>query len=812
MGTKLLTGLVALLAVLLLLWLQMPGSSSPQITPLTPASGAAPTVAPSVAEEAAAPERQELSPATADAQPVHGRVVDCANMPIEAATLRLKSRAASGSNDPELASATSASDGSFEIPCDPQWQQPFRIFAEAPACTSLSQDPIVPGREVTIRLYRLTWLFGRVSERDTAAPVAGARVQASGEETRTDADGYFELRGAALGADTSVAASCAGFVGDSSTLLVNEPGRTRVDFRLERAVALALQVVDRDTRVPIVGAVVRRFRAGDVLAHTDADGRFSLQVAEGRDLDLEFAAAGYCPLSWSWKVTDAATTMVTLPLQGCATLEGDVVGDDGRPLAKVFVVPGNDSDPRDRYRLTSAELRTASLPGSARDEPPDHGTHTDDRGRFAIAVRPAPSAQYATGALDGYAGARSKDVVLAAAGSRAQVTLVMNRGGSVRGTVLMNGKPFAGSVRCRSAGQQAWDGNAWIRPDGGYELNSVMPGEWDLAVLGRFDTEPVQLVRLQIAAGQRVQHDFQWQVPVGKLTGRVTSSSGRPLPKVTVRATAEKPLRPLGTTRTDDDGRYTLEVAADRTCWVEASRGVTSARRPNVMAGAGAVDFVLPDLGHLRLRLLDAASREPVSIKGSELYCLSWRSCGDEAFRELRRSQLRKLIDSTGLIDLELPLGTVDVSVCMLADGYRPQRLLGMPVVSIASPEPVEVLLVRGVELHIAITGEQPFDAATRKDHLLFLLEQSQFESLRGPFAQQGGPSNWRIGGICMWVGEPGLMRQLLDVQEDGTAVLRGLAPGTYSLRAYPDDFVFTPPTVRVGDQGGTVRLQWRPR
>jgi hypothetical protein len=757
-------------------------------------------------DDAARPRRQEVLPAIADAQLVRGRVVDRASLPIEAATLRLRAGDARGPTDPVLASAISAADGSFEIPCDPQWRQPFRIFVEAPACVSLSQDPIVPGREVTIRLYRLTWLFGVVRMKDTAAAVPGAKIQAWGQETYTDAAGCFELCGAAVGAETSVVASCAGFVDENVTLLVNEPGRTRVEFTLQPTVALALQVIDRDTTTPIAGAVVRRSRAGPVLAHTDVDGRCSVQVGEGRNLYLELAAAGYCRLHWSWNVSDAARTAVTLPLQGCATLEGSVVDDDGVPVTKVFMEPRNDGHPSDRQRLTAAELRRSSLPGSAHDERPDVAAYTDDQGRFALAVRPSSLPQYVTGRLDGYISTRSTEVVLAAAGHRANVALVMHRGGRVYGTVLINGKPFAGSVRCRPTGQKTWDGVAWIRPDGGYELTRVRPGNQELAVVGQMDSEPVQLVQLQIPVGQQVQHDFHWQVQVGKVTGRVTSTSGRPLSKVMVHAMTEKTRLWQGTTRTDDYGRYTLDLEADHTHTVEARRGVALVSRANVIAGGDAVDFVLPDLGHLRLRLLDAASRQPVRAKGSP-NSLSWRQTGEEAFRHLRYR-----IDGTGLVDLELPLGTVDVSVSMLDASYRPEQMSGLAVVDLAAPEPVEVVLTRGVEVRVAITGERPFDAATRKGHLLFLLQPSQFESLRGPFAQQGGSSNWRINGVCMWVGEPGLMHQLLNVEDDGTAVLDGLAPGAYSLRAYPDDFAFSPETVYVGDKAGTLRLQWQPR
>lgn len=52
----------------------------------------------------------------------------------------------------------------------------------------------------------------------------------------------------------------------------------------------------------------------------------------------------------------------------------------------------------------------------------------------------------------------------------------------------------------------------------------------------------------------------------------------------------------------------------------------------------------------------------------------------------------------------------------------------------------------------------------------------------------------------------------MLSVQDDGTARLRGMLPGTYRLCSFPDRFLFTPATAAVGPEGGTIELRWTRR
>lgn len=69
-----------------------------------------------------------------------------------------------------------------------------------------------------------------------------------------------------------------------------------------------------------------------------------------------------------------------------------------------------------------------------------------------------------------------------------------------------------------------------------------------------------------------------------------------------------------------------------------------------------------------------------------------------------------------------------------------------------------------------------------------------------------------------MWLAEPGLLQQLLEPDQTGHALLHGLAPGRYTVKAFPDDFLFEPASFELQDpdpetgETPTVEIRWRMR
>jgi hypothetical protein len=51
---------------------------------------------------------------------------------------------------------------------------------------------------------------------------------------------------------------------------------------------------------------------------------------------------------------------------------------------------------------------------------------------------------------------------------------------------------------------------------------------------------------------------------------------------------------------------------------------------------------------------------------------------------------------------------------------------------------------------------------------------------------------------VNVWIADPTLMHRHVSFEDDGAALLRGVAPGRYVLRAVPDDLEFTPEAIVV--------------
>ncbi len=240
---------------------------------------------------------------------------------------------------------------------------------------------------------------------------------------------------------------------------------------------------------------------------------------------------------------------------------------------------------------------------------------------------------------------------------------------------------------------------------------------------------------------------------------------------------------------------------------VRAVRPPTTLSREGMPAGAENVDFDLPALGTLRLRFLDAASGEPVRIQRQPVYGLFWRAADAQAFEDEQPSP-----DLDGRQDLLVEAGRVDVLVHLVDDGYAQRLVEGIQVPAGGASEVVTLELERALEARLVFAGEgaEPEDL---RGHLLFLVREEEQGSIEGPFAEQGPGVNHRINGIWMRLERPTLLTQMLEVGADGHALVPGLSPGRYHLRAYPDDFAFEPEAFDLPATGEEpIPVRWKRR
>lgn len=703
-------------------------------------------------------------------------------------------------------------------PRDPDERPPDGAGRELAAAAGerTTRVPVSPAPEgdrpsAQVAAEPTTGVHGQVRAAETGEPLEGASVAWSRGTLVTGPDGRYRIPDAVVGPPLWLAVSAPGRVTEQVLVRLPDFDPLRRDVALQRGVPIDVTVFDATTGAPLREVEVRCSDRGAPPLPVDGRGRFTVHVADGTELSLEVAAPGYASLRWGWDVQDAARApRCRIPMVALGWIDGIVVDESGTPLPgrSVFADCDDDRGIPGRVALPPEERAANGLFGWARYEVPDAWeVQTDEQGRFTVPVMPGDAP------FDVHAGGGESvpttvgPIRVQSPGQRAWARVVLRAGATLGGRVLCNGKPwFRGELSWEHASGTR-GGSATADLDGRYELTHVPPGE--VRVRARLDGRTVcESSTMAVVGGGSYELDLVWEEETGTIGGRVTDARGAPVVGQVVRASCETSGGHLSfRTSTYDDGCYELDVLLPHSYRIAVSHGPHREARDDVPPGSEGIDFALPDLGTLRLSFVDAESLEPVSIEESWLRALAWRRTGEEAFRA--QSDVLELVGHT--IDLELPVGTVDLSLFLSADGYAPARIHDVPVSAGEPGAPFVVRLARGVEVKLRLEP-RPMTAAERRGRLFFLLEESELASVRGPYPTQGGPSNHKVGGVCMWLGEPGLLEQMVHFDEAGAALRKGLAPGRYGVRYYPDDYAFAPETFEVGKEGAVVELGWSPR
>ena len=352
-----------------------------------------------------------------------------------------------------------------------------------------------------------------------------------------DTGGRFEFGGLAPG-DWEV------------TVYAGEHAQLR-DVRVTLPAAPIELFVEREARVsgvvldaagaPSAGASVRAERPGAAgplflftgkEAKTDERGAFELrELARGTVTLPAFEPSGAATEEQEHTLVAGETLVgIALRLPGGASLTGEVLGRDGRGLPDV-------------------EVSVSSL-GGFDNEP----VRTDAQGRFAESGLPVGEVSVRAE----HDGLNLYQHVTLREGETTHVQLVAPASSPVRltGQVFARG---AGLAEMRLSVAEAGT-SSYARTDanGAYELTLPGPGRCQLTISGNdlylttvFDVPPV------------TEHVADIMIPLGRVSGRVTSVQGPPLPGVKVSSRSLRRGEGLsGTahTRTDAEGRYELDL------------------------------------------------------------------------------------------------------------------------------------------------------------------------------------------------------------------------------------------------------------
>ncbi|MEM7310084.1 MAG: sigma-70 family RNA polymerase sigma factor [Planctomycetota bacterium] len=349
-----------------------------------------------------------------------------------------------------------------------------------------------------------------------------------------------------------------------------EPAATRT-ITIPRGVLARGQVLDLDER-GVAGARVFRFNTGhhDLLqevATTDANGRFVLRdMAE--EAQLVARASGFQPSELE-RVRDGRGLKLVLGARG-HRLRGRVLDASGAPAPHAWIAIGVDEDARED--LAGAKRPPNTGAGSKPLDREAFFLRADAQGAFESDEVPGGHALVLARPLDRLSGDVGWETLWLPDDSGAEITVRLRGGAELTGTVRDDlGRPVVGvEVEAEWEGTHAlgqmeddlgpWMSDRRVRsgPDGAYRLAGLLPGDYDLRVLGARDT--LARVERLIDAGAAVRWDAVVD-PLATLRVRLLGPADEPVSGWSIGASAAPGMMPSSgflTRYTDDEGRLQL--------------------------------------------------------------------------------------------------------------------------------------------------------------------------------------------------------------------------------------------------------------
>ncbi|MEW6741718.1 MAG: hypothetical protein AB1486_03080 [Planctomycetota bacterium] len=198
--------------------------------------------------------------------------------------------------------------------------------------------------------------------------------------------------------------------------------------------------------------------------------------------------------------------------------------------------------------------------------------------------------------------------------------------------------------------------------------------------------------------------------------------------------------------------------------------------REGVPAGSDGVDMVIPDVGALRYRLIDAP----------RMFILSWRRSGEQRLSLLNRDETP---DAHGWYEDVFPTGRIDVSVATYDDRRQPAVISGVSISS-GQETAIEIRLQEGYVLDVQLADTSPLFPS---DHQLVLVRED--EDPEDLFATRNETRCWG---------------RFLNLRSLRSGRFKQLATGKYRLLSIPNDLQIEPSAVAVtGGATTPIQVRW---
>jgi RNA polymerase sigma factor (sigma-70 family) len=543
---------------------------------------------------------------------LHGRVLDEGGGPIPGARVTARIALSGGLLPPgpaKLLQALADGEGRYELALSPR---EYTVRAEANGYAPLETTVAVTrALRQDFRLHPAARLSGRIVERATGQPVAGADVEVmstnfrdggGARATRADGEGRFGFDDLAAG-QYRIDARHGTLVGAGPVVdLIAAAGVEGVEVALDPAVAVTGRLI-ADSGRAVAGVEVA---IGSRTAVSGEDGGFRIEgVATGRQrLRVTTSTEGWRGTGKDLEIGPRGLDGVEITVSMGGLLTGQVLRTDGQPAAGVYVR----AHPEDGRTLAS------------------FAAETGPEGSFQIAG--LPDGKATVQAWDPVLGVVRRDTEAFSGSSRQHVELRLSPAASISGLVRFDdGTPAAAvSVAFTGQGRGMTYTSVSTGDDGRFSVQGLLPGRY--TVKARRKSGPWNLstsseqpdLRIVTVGADEQAAGVELVLRKGgrSIGGRVLLANGKPAAGTQVVANLEdngESWKPFGhmiehSGMVRDDGRFVIEdlKAGGFTLWAKRP-GFPDAEVNHVAAGRQDVEMKLAAPASLSGAVTDRSGR-----------------------------------------------------------------------------------------------------------------------------------------------------------------------------------------------------------
>ena len=603
------------------------------------------------------------------------------------------------------------------------------------------------------------------------------------------------------------------------------------------------RVVDTSSHQPVPGVSILDRIVGDaVVTRTNPDGTFEARVSPSASNDritLVVRADGYCSIYRMWSLEELEKSLpLEIQLPKSSSIEGTIRDADGKPVANAFLLVGAD------LLASASGLDPVPLRKALGDWTLDRSTiqfltqaRTDSEGHFTVkGLLPwmpkfrvfSPQGQAALVEIEGGPLGGPGEV------THVDGTATVVQVGSIRGRLLLNGRPTAGNLDWKGPTRE---GSGSAKSDGSFRLDGVEAGpvtittSWSTGERRDPWGHSGKSYSIELAAGATVDQEFDLVIPMRTVSGHVKNSKDEPIPKQRVYLSAPGEGRGgfQADAETGPDGAWSIEVPLSSSpCTIHVPDLPIPLHREGVVPGDAAVEFVVAEIakGTLHIRVVDSDSGLPIAEphvnwrRSGSPYADPMPVVGAEASARVDATQSRDgrfpwnyavaggglKRDQEGGFLLECPSGSVDLFIGAGSLGYASVLRRDVDVGSPNDAKRIDVRLEKG----IGITFRLSPDSGPQPEESLWIqvLDGDEYRAVFGSAQDERFTTRSQFMNVLEGLSDEREARLVPDQPYH----MERLRKGHYRLAILEAEGKLEPDEIDARRDGETFVIRWTPK